>query len=1304
MIGGPDENPLGFFEDEPLLELCDRVMEQLGTSWDSPRLISETAWRKAALGGLELEAVESIRARFNDIPLWGFKNPRLARLLPFWQRVFKAAGRQEGYLITLRNPLSVSRSLENRNAMSANTAHLLWLIHMTDAVVSTRGRPRICVDYDALMTAPEAQLNRVASALDLPRPNENMEALESFTHDFLRDDLRTTRFASSDLALEPELSALAGRAYELLRRWADDDDSLSEKQLQRGFQEIRRRLQELAPVFDELHTLLDDRVRTQEKLTENQHHIYRLQRESVERDQELDLSRRRIDVLGNDADIARRGLMDHESEILASTREREAAEQIAVDLSGRLETLEEDAAASAATAAREHEAIEGDVADLSSQLEVSKSEAAASSERARSIKAELDGAQAQLTSRIETIFELERRIQSGTAERAELIDEHAGEQMRTERKYRLDLAGHVAERDALQRQSKRHEQAKDVVIADADRLKIRLHGAAAESEKLRTTITTQQHETIEWLHRQTTIAAADLMEACHSLRASTTWKLVARIQRVTERIRRRKWIDGSAHLEHLISELHSQSQLRYIDVRFLATIAANAQGVVTEILEGRIFRVVRRLNGLQYRLQFTRPPAGPVELLRHRVGEVAFFLQQLSHAPITSANPPPQRDESTLVNFVDIIIPVHNAREETLRCIDSVLRSENQTPSEIIVIDDASHDKNLRQSLEKLAEQGVLTLVRNEVNLGFPATVNRGMALHVDRDVVILNSDTLVHGTWLDRMRQSAQSDWKVATVTPFTNNGEICSYPMICQSQPMPSEEELARLDDLVARTNTRLTVTLPTAVGFCMYIRRTVLNEIGDFDALRFQRGYGEENEFCLRARTHGYRNLLAADVFVGHEGGSSFGDSKQELIRQGLEELQSLYPGYEDEVHRFIDSDPVRWLRQRMDAVSLASDGGNAILMVSHAQGGGTNRHVVELSAHLEREGTPVFLLEPTSATHASLTRSGALVLPNLTFDLTQNFGELVDILRLIPVRHIHIHHLLGFHPIIRDLPRALQLRYDVTVHDYFTICPRVHLVDDRGSYCEVPDAKTCTKCIQRNGGETGFEVDVDRWRTENGTLLSEARRVYVPSHDVQLRLGKFVPEVVWKVRPHPEESGDSRNVAANQKNGQPLRVAVIGAIGLHKGAATLLECAIDAAKRDLPIEFHVIGFTDRDEELLSTGKVSISGPYAEKDLLAKLTRARCQLAMLPSVWPETFCYTLSEAIQGKLYPVAFDLGAVAERIRALDWGQLLPLDTSAAAINDCLLELEPPPFPTESAYKLCGKSYGDYLIDYYDELEL
>jgi glycosyltransferase involved in cell wall biosynthesis len=208
--------------------------------------------------------------------------------------------------------------------------------------------------------------------------------------------------------------------------------------------------------------------------------------------------------------------------------------------------------------------------------------------------------------------------------------------------------------------------------------------------------------------------------------------------------------------------------------------------------------------------------------------------------------------------------------------------------------------------------------------------------------------------------------------------------------------------------------------------------------------------------------------------------------------------------------------------------------------------------------------------------------------------------------------------------------------------------------------------------------------------------------VPSEDTRERLAPLLPGLSLLVRPHPESYADTVDRAAPSRPGRPRRVAVIGAIGPHKGAELLLACAKDAAERDLALEFRVIGYSDRDADLLETKKVVISGAYEEQQLPELLRRARCEIAFIPSVWPETFCYTLSAAFRSQIYPVAFDLGAIAERIERLGWGDLIPLEWSAEAVNDHLVGLKPRPFPVDAASRALGMHYQSYRADYYDGL--
>jgi hypothetical protein len=190
------------------------------------------------------------------------------------------------------------------------------------------------------------------------------------------------------------------------------------------------------------------------------------------------------------------------------------------------------------------------------------------------------------------------------------------------------------------------------------------------------------------------------------------------------------------------------------------------------------------------------------------------------------------------------------------------------------------------------------------------------MSLHSDRDVVLLNSDTEVANDWLDRLRRCAYLQPDIGTVTPFSNNATICSYPFDGWAEGIPGTLGLAALDRLFATANAGRTVELPTAVGFCMYIRRASLDAVGLFDAERFGRGYGEENDFCMRAASAGWRNVLAGDVFVYHEGAVSFSDERIQRSKAAEGALLGVHPDYLRKVHEFVLHDPASALRESVD----------------------------------------------------------------------------------------------------------------------------------------------------------------------------------------------------------------------------------------------------------------------------------------------------------------------------------------------------------------------------------------------------
>lgn len=257
-----------------------------------------------------------------------------------------------------------------------------------------------------------------------------------------------------------------------------------------------------------------------------------------------------------------------------------------------------------------------------------------------------------------------------------------------------------------------------------------------------------------------------------------------------------------------------------------------------------------------------------------------------------------------------IVIPVFNAPDVVARCI-AAAAATLPADAPVIVIDDASTDPEISTILDRCPARW--TRIRHQRNRGFVATANHGMERAGDADVLLLNSDTIPAGRWLERMRAALYSNPNVASVTPFTNNGEIASLPEFCRAAPVPDDVE--RWARACLRAGPPSYPEIPTAVGFCMLLRRDCLDRIGNFDADAFGRGYGEENDWCMRARAAGWCHVLCDDAFVAHQGNASFGPLGLKPDDSAMRRLLARHPGYLDDVRRFIDADPLANARRRV-----------------------------------------------------------------------------------------------------------------------------------------------------------------------------------------------------------------------------------------------------------------------------------------------------------------------------------------------------------------------------------------------------
>jgi GT2 family glycosyltransferase len=626
----------------------------------------------------------------------------------------------------------------------------------------------------------------------------------------------------------------------------------------------------------------------------------------------------------------------------------------------------------------------------------------------------------------------------------------------------------------------------------------------------------------------------------------------------------------------------------------------------------------------------------------------------------------------------DVIVPIYLGAAELDACLRSLAASLPRR-SRLILVNDGSPDPAIPARLAGLAGPQTTVLTHAQPR-GFPAAVNAGLAhLGPDpgRDVVILNADTLVSGAWLDRLSSAAHSDPAIGSCTPLTNDGTLVSYPEPGEPQDAPTEPALSALNDLCWQANGPAIVDLPTGVGFCMLMKGACLAETGLFRDDVFAQGYGEENDWCLRAAHLGWRHVAVPGVFVAHSGGRSFGAAKALLIERNTAVLERLHPGYQAYVQAALATEPLLAARRRVDRLKLLrSPGQQATVLIVHGEGGGVHRHVALRCASIAAAGRRPIVLTPGKRPGSCIVSLGmgenATKLPNLRFDLPGEQTDLAALLAEAGSTLFEIHHLLNHDPCVTEFPARLGVPYDVFVHDYGHWCPRISLTGRGQRYCGEPlSPDECEECIADLGSRYGPEVTVRGLREHSGRLLQAARRVAVSCDDVAGRIRRQFPAVYPQIVAWEETRPAPPPVPFRRPGPREVHVVVVGAIGVEKGYDILLACARDAARRALPLRFTVVGHTIDDDRLMASGRIFVTGRFAESEGLDLVTEQRATLGFVPSVCPETWCYALSQLWQAGLPVVAFALGAQGLRVGRSGKGALLPPGISIGKLNDALV---------------------------------
>jgi GT2 family glycosyltransferase len=610
---------------------------------------------------------------------------------------------------------------------------------------------------------------------------------------------------------------------------------------------------------------------------------------------------------------------------------------------------------------------------------------------------------------------------------------------------------------------------------------------------------------------------------------------------------------------------------------------------------------------------------------------------------------------------IDIVIPVYNAADDVRICVESVLR-HTDARHRVVVIDDASPDLRVAELVAELGARGLpqLVLLANAVNRGFTATANRGMSLSRN-DVVLLNSATIVSPGWLDALVRCAESAPRIGTITPFSNNAEILSFPHFCVNNAWPAAADPTAVARAIAGAAVPSYPDIPTGVGFCLFIRRALVDDIGRFD-MAFGAGYGEENDFCLRAAAHGWRNVLADDAFVAHTGGRSFTTQKAVLVERNARELLARHPGYDAMIQRYVASDPLRAVREAARTrLAMQWDTRGGVLHIIHHHGGGTESHVRQLIDASRGERRHFLAVAVGDAWQVEEHRAdGEVVSYALQREASESWPRFVDgICATFGIGVIHLHNISACRDGLLAAMTATPLPFGYTVHDVNFACPTITFLDASGRFCgAVTDPATCRDCLAR---QRDFDtIDIVDWRARHQVVASRAAFLIAPSDwaaDTFARYFGRRPAVIAHGS-KPEADDPPPPLLPLPRDGAKV-VAVLGAVGPDKGARRLEQLVDHARSRKAPVRFVLVGYLDREQgPWQSDDKVfTVHGRYRAGALSSILRGYGVDLVLFPSAGPETFSYTLSEAWSAGLSVLVPPIGALAERVLASRAGHVM-----------------------------------------------
>jgi GT2 family glycosyltransferase len=653
----------------------------------------------------------------------------------------------------------------------------------------------------------------------------------------------------------------------------------------------------------------------------------------------------------------------------------------------------------------------------------------------------------------------------------------------------------------------------------------------------------------------------------------------------------------------------------------------------------------------------------------------------------------PKLTESTLKNFstkasakdinkarankVSVLIPIYGMTTELNELIDIVLRNF-VNGDQLILCDDCSDTQDVTKLLKKYSQDPRVQTLVNPMNLGFTKTVNKMLKLRIKgNDVIILNSDTIPFGNFIETLSQAGYSSDKVASVTPISNSGSVASYPIFGRVSSH-SNFNSEQFEGVVNRSVRLSPIEVISGVGFCLFMRNDALKQVNAFDESNFPRGYGEEVDWSLKLKSKGYIHLLDPNSYVHHSAGKSFTAEERQSNSESAEILlKNLYDEYTKVTELNLElKEKLELVFPVLDVKRLVHDNNTVSVpkvMILHSYGGGIETFI---DNELGGCGYGDVLIEISSSGESFVIHykgSDSSFYPNISNPEIKNMPSLCQVLKVLNPAILEVHSLASANSeeAIMQIEEFLLFatkknkskvelwQSRIYLHDYIALCPRTTATYPIQNFpfttrCNIPTSSNdCDTCVIRHGASTTYSGFVGDYRQMYSRLVKRFDVAYTMSYSQQKQFSKIgIKTNVWpsKVRtglgssvltsplkdfksslinePKSPKKSMVSGSSDSASESKLCEILFVGAISGSKGSQVIQGIHDSLSQYPVNIRTGLLGKLEEKGISIQSSVNSWFGEYEPNELGALMKLINPEIVFLPFVGLETYSILADE----------------------------------------------------------------------------